>query len=333
MFKNAPSKEMDAMLEKATSSDKAVAIAAQRFIAKAALEVPLRDGIVSGDILDGIFTPGDFSRGQPVIYPLSFFAPGAEREHVAYAIPLQGRIPERYVEGSEVQVPTYPIGSSINTLIRYVEFARWDVVGRMAEVLEAGFVKKMNDDGWHTLLAAGVDRNINVFDGDAANGQFTKRLVAMGKTVMARNGGGNSTSLVKSKLTHMYTSLEAIEDIRGWNLDQVDDQTRREIYVSADGGLGNIFGVEIRNLYELGVGQEYQLFFTNDLGGSMASGDEEIVLGLDLATRNSFMMPVRKQVEIFEDEGMHRSQQIGWYGWTHLGFAVMDNRGVIVLSF
>ena len=61
--------------------------------------------------------------------------------------------------------------------------------------LEAGFVKKMNDDGWHTLLAAGVDRNVLVFDADASNGQFTKRLISLMKTVMRRNAGGNSGSL------------------------------------------------------------------------------------------------------------------------------------------
>ena len=33
-----------------------------------------------------------------------------------------------------------------------------------------GRSKKMNDDGWHTILAAGVDRNILVYDGDATAG-------------------------------------------------------------------------------------------------------------------------------------------------------------------
>ena len=83
------------------------------------------------------------------------------------------------------------------------------------EVLEASFVKKMNDDGWHTILAAGVDRNIVVFDSDAAAGQFTKRLVNLMKTVMRRNGGGNSSSNNRGQLTDLYVSPEAMEDLTG----------------------------------------------------------------------------------------------------------------------
>ena len=48
------------------------------------------------------------------------------------------------------------------------------------------------------LLAAGVDRNIVVFDSDADAGQFTKRLVSLMKTVMRRNGGGNSLAITEA---------------------------------------------------------------------------------------------------------------------------------------
>ena len=65
------------------------------------------------------------------------------------------------------------------------------------QVLEASFVKKINDNGWHTMLTAGADRNILVFDGDASAGQFTKRLVSLMKVIMRRNGGGNTGSSVR----------------------------------------------------------------------------------------------------------------------------------------
>ena len=100
--------------------------------------------------------------------------------------------------------------------------------------MQSSFVKKTNDDAWHTLLAAGVDRNILVYDADAAIGQFTKRLVSLLKTVMRRNGGGNSSSINRGKLTDLYVSPEAIEDIRNWGVDQIDEVTRREIYNADD---------------------------------------------------------------------------------------------------
>ena len=229
-------------------------------------------------------------------------------------------------------VPTYDIGSSIDYLLKYARDARWDVVGRAMEVLEASFVKKMNDDGWHTLLAAGVDRNIVVYDTDANDGQFSKRLVSLMKTVMRRNGGGNSASNNRGMLTDLYVSPEAMEDIRNWGLDQVDEITRREIYVAADGTLNRVFGINLHDRDELGVGQQYQNFYTSTLTGALPSGDEEIVVGLDLRRRDSFIMPVRQEVQIFEDETLHRQKRAGFYGWAEQGFAVLDNRRVLLGS-
>jgi len=200
--------------------------------------------------------------------------------------------------------------------------------------LESSFVKKINDDGWHTLLAAAVDRNILVYDADAAVGQFTKRLVSLLKTVMRRNGGGNSVT-ANGRLTDMYLSPEAIEDIRNWGVDQLDEVSRREIYQSADNGapLTRLFGVNLHDLFEFGDNQEYQNYFTSDLGGSLAATDVELIIGLDQASSDSFVMPVKRQVEVFEDEALHRHQRQGYYGWAEIGFGVLDNRRVLAGSF
>ena len=203
------------------------------------------------------------------------------------------------------------------------------------QVLEAGFTKKMNDDGWHTLLAAGVDRNILVYDGDAANGQFTKRLISLLKTVMRRNAGGNTGSISRGAMTDLYCSPEAIEDIRNWGIDQVDEVTRREIYNSSDDGapLTRVFGVNLHDIDELGEGQEYQLFFSNQLGGSTNGSDPELVVGLDLSANDSFIMPIKQEVQVYEDASLHRQQRAGFYGWAEIGFAVLDNRRVLLGSF
>jgi hypothetical protein len=327
-----PSQELTDLLKRSGSAEKIQSLEANAQFAKA-LELPLRQGVLNGDILDGIFEPIRLSESATPEFPLDFLAPGTEKDFVAYTIPNHGYIPERHIEGDYVMVPTYDIGASIDYLLKYARDARWDVVGRAMEVMEAQFVKKMNDDGWHTLLAAGVDRNIVVYDGDAANGQFTKRLVSLMKTVMRRNGGGNSTSNNRGMLTDLYVSPEAMEDIRNWGVDQVDEVTRREIYTAADGSINRIFGVNLHDLDELGNGQEYQLFYANELSGSQPSGhNTEIVVGLDLRKRDSFVMPVRQEVQIFEDDSLHRQKRAGFYGWAEQGFAVLDNRRVILGS-
>jgi hypothetical protein len=329
-----PSNEFIELLKRSGNSDKSVALDAQREIAKA-LELPLRKGIMFGDVVTGIYEKMVLEPGASPEFPLDLLAPGTERDYTAYTNPGHGRIPEKHVEGDYVMVNTYGITNSIDFLLRYAREARWDIVARAMQVLEAGFVKKINDDGWHTILAAAVDRNILVYDADAAAGQFTKRLISLAKTVMLRNGGGNSVTAT-GRLTDFYLSPEAIEDVRNWGIDQLDDTSRREVYQSADGGapITRIFGINLNGLFEFGDGQEYQTFFTSDLGGSIGpNSDVELIVGLDLNARDSFVMPVKREVEIFEDEGLHRSQRQGYYGWAEIGFGVLDNRRVLAASF
>ena len=151
---------------------------------------------------------------------------------------------------------------------------------------------------------------------------------------MRRNGGGNSSSINRGKLTDLYVSPEAIEDIRNWGVDQVDEVTRREIYTSEDGAasMTRIFSVNLHDIDELGVGQEYQSFFTTDLGGNIETNDVELVVGLDLSSNDSFVRPVREDVQVYEDENLHRQRRAGFYGWAEHGFAVLDNRRVILGS-
>lgn len=334
----AVSKVPDKLIEiliKSGHGDENIALAAQKELVTyfvQALEEPLRDGVLVGDIISDIFQEEVLAPNAVPSYELSFLAPGTEKDHVAYVIPNQGKIPQRHIEGDYVQVPTYRIASSVDWLLRYATHARWPMIQRAMEAFEVGFTKKRNDDGWHTLLMAGVDRNIVVYDTNANVGQFTKRLVSLMKLIMRRNGGGNSSSTNRRKLTDLYMSPEGQEDMRNWGIDQVDEITRREIYVAEDGSLNRVFQVNMHDIDELGAGQEYQNFFTGQLTGNLASGDVELVVGID-KTRRNFYMPVKEQMQMFPDPSLHREQREGVYGWMELGFFLPDNRDIILGSY
>jgi hypothetical protein len=319
------------LLKKSGSKDRNESLAATRELAKA-LELPLREANMNGDILSDIFETVDVTNGVTAEFPLDLIVPGTEKDYVAYTIPKAGAMPHRNVEGDYVQVPTFEIGNTIDWLLKYARQARWDIVKRAMQVLEAGIVKKDNDDGWHTILGAAVDRNILVFDSDAAAGQFTKRLVSLMKVVMRRNGGGNSSSINRGRLTDLYISPEGMEDIRNWGVDQVDEITRREIYVAADGAVNRLFNVNLRDLDELGEGQEYQSYFTGTLSGTLASGDVELVIGLDRSRNTSFVSPVASELEVFEDD-VHRMRRAGLYCWKERGYSVLDGRVVCAGSY
>ena len=110
---------------------------------------------------------------------------------------------------------------------------------------------------------------------------------------------------------------------------------RDRVYVASDDGpaITRVFGVNLHDVFEFGDGQEYQDYFISDLGGSLETSDVELVIGLDQGPNDSFVMPVKKQVEIYEDEGLHRHQRQGYYGWAEIGFGGLDNRRVLAGSF
>jgi hypothetical protein len=332
-----PSQEMNLLLKRSGDlSNWEAARAATRELAKAlTLSLPIRRGVIYGDILGNIFQPVDLTAGQAPEFPLDILAPGTEKDYVAYTIPSTGRIPERHVEGDYVMVITYEVASSIDWALKFSRDARWDVVGRAMQILEGGFVLKANRDGWHTILAAGVGRNLVVYDDAATPGLFTKRLISLGKTTMRRKAGGNVTSINKGRLTDLYLSPESLEDIRSWDLTQIDDFTRREIFQATgedDETLPSIFGVNLHDVDELGIGQELQAYYQNTLGGTFPGSKVELAVGLDLYNKDSFVNPIRTPVEIFEDPTFHRQRRAGVYGWGEHGFGVLDSRRVLLMA-
>ncbi len=331
--KDRPDPQMTELLVRTGDHDRSVALTAQREFAKA-IQTPIREGILeSNSIINEIYTVIPFQPGVATEFPLDILVPGTERDFSAYTIPNHGRIPERHIEGDFVMVPTFDIGSSIDWLLKFSRDSRWDVVGRALAILEATFVRKNNLDGWQTLIAAAVDRNIVVYDSAATAGLFTKRLVSLMQLQMRRSGSNATGALNPIQLTDLAISPEGLEDMRAWDLTIVDDVTRREIWQGTKfGGIQNIFGVNLWEVLELGVGQAFQNYFTS-LGGTMGASDEEIVIGLDLSADNAFVNPVRQEVEVFEDETLHRQRRAGYYGWAEHGFAVLDNRRVLLGSF
>lgn len=322
------------------STDPTVAEAAQRAWAQEVGDV-VRKGIFDEDTIAGIFKKEVLGPGVEARYYTDLVKPGEEDNFVAYTYQNQNRIPERRVEADEFTIPTFKIANSIDWDLDIASDARFDMVSRAVDIYKMGFVKKMNYDGWTTLLAAAVERGLYIYASTQAGnpftgrthvgtatlgGEFTKELVSRMIINMIRGAGGNS---VKTQLTDLYLSLEAVEDIRAWGASDLDDVTRREILMSNELGMANLYGVSLHPMHEFGIGQDYHTII-NSLGGSLPSGTLEWCVGLNLNADMSFVMPVRKELTTREDPTLYRQERFGLYGTMRYGTAVLDSRNIIL---
>lgn len=291
----------------------------------------IQEGVMSGDIYSSIFETNMIGWDESPSYPMDFVQPGTEGEFTAYTMGNTGRIPTRVVEGDEVTVNTYDIANAIDWSLKYARAGRVDVFSRAVQVLQAGFVKKLNDDAWHTLLAAALDRGLTVYDSTATAGTFSKKLLSLMKVAFMRNGGGNSASGNKFNLTDLFISPEAMEDIRSFSSTDLSDINRADVEIDPNGTVKRIYDINLHVLTELGENQEYQNYYTNVLSGTMPGSKLEIVVGLDLTKPQTFVMPVRGNgVEIYADESQIRSRVVGLWGEISTSFAVLDNRCVML---
>lgn len=325
-------REIDAqayeVFRKTTDSDKAVAEKARQEYAQA-LQEPLREAVLSGQIYNNIFTIEKYPYNVKPMYMLDWIVPGEEGDYVGYTIPAQGEMPRKIVHADYIEVPSYEIGFSIDWNRRFAQVAGPQFLRKAGTRLEQAITKKLNDDCFHALLMSALDRGIVVYDSAAAANQFTKRLVSIAQLVMKRNAGGNSVTNNR-RLSDIYMSLEAFEDIRNWNIDLIPDSVRAAIFNSPN-GLSDIFGTNLHPIYEFGVGQEYQNYWTTDLGGSLPAGDSEIMLGMDLTVEDSFVMPVIEEATVEYDDNRRQRLQ-GIYSTMLFGVGVLDGRRILALS-
>ena len=294
----------------------------------------LRKGVMDGpNGINEIFEADPIAPGSNIEYPLHLLAPGTEKDYVAYTISRTGDMPTRLVQGDKIYLNTYWIGNSIEVDLPYVRDARWNVLDSVASLLMDGLQKKLNDDGWHCLIGAGLDRGILVTDSDAAAGQFSRKLISLMKLAMVRNGGGNVGSMNRTRLTDIYLSHEAIEDIRNWGTGDGGDVTRDRFVADPQGTVEQLYNVRLHPMDEFGVAQEYQDYWTTTLSGTMGASDQEIIIGLDLSRPNTFVMPVKEEFKVFDDPNAFIANKMRWYLRGELSFATLDSRGVCVGSF
>jgi len=291
---------------------------------------PTKPEIYEGDIVGDIFTVDMRNPGEVAEYPIEDTSDSDD--WTAISIPDDGALPERLATTDSTWVRCYSIGNSAFWKSRFAIAGNSISINKARNRFNNGFVKKVNDAGWHAILGAGADRNVVVVNSSASSGAFTKGLITSMSRQMARLGGGNHSSQKKFRLTDLYVSLEAMEDILLWGPSDVGDGIVTDLMRRGYDTI-NFYGINIHIMYEFGADQEYDDYLQTDLGASLPTGRHEFVIGLDKSKTDTFVMPVDEPISIFPDETAIRRQRVGFWGKMSFGAAVLDSRAVLLGAF
>lgn len=183
-------------------------------------------------------------------------------------------------------------------------------------------------------------------------------LLIRAKRINASWAGGTASQPYSRGVTDLYVSPEVKGDIRkfaynpistdaapvgGTDAIGLDDMTRREIFNSA--GMDAIFGINVVDMNEFGVGQKYNKIFdhfagattyTNITGGlatAFTEASDEILVGVD-NTRDAFVRPIMtdgsSSVNVLtDDQYVARQEKFGYYTSLEEGRVCVDSRAVL----
>lgn len=331
-------------LFKATASDET----AQKAVAQA-ISVPILQLVRDASLARQLFTVEVLEAGAQASYPIAddFEAP-------VWLLPKVGAVPQNYIEvaGEEVYVPTFRISTSFDWALRYAREGRIDIAQRAMRNAARAIVDYEEESAWRVLAPAATSAfpgkgllgprpaPLVEISGSVAAGFLSKELINQMMVKMKRN---------RRTLTDLYVAPEDMADIREWSDSQVDDITRREIFVGS--GMNGIFGVKLHEVQQLGATGKYNINSADSAGGifrvgsggkfndyeptnankvdanlALVTAGETQVYGFDLTSNDSLVMPIREELQFFDDPTLHRHQKAGFYGWEEIGLACLDPR-------
>ena len=316
-----------------------------------------------------IYTDAPYDEDDNPSIPLDLWFDQSQDYVTVWSQNVAGGLPSSAVEGfSELKVSTYRLDSAVSFLKRYARRGRLDVVSKAVERMSNEVLVKQERNAWAVVLkalaearsaAAGSNNNGvaggHIIAADTA-GTFAlndlNRLMTLVKRINSSYAGGTTDSAYG--LTDLFVSPEVKGDIRAFAYNPVSasdgtialqrrvtnlpDNVREEIYRNA--GAESIYGVNIHELVELGVGQKYNALFTAFKGSQTWDGGvaNELAIGLDLS-KESFIRPIARQAEsggtftvLPDDQFVARSEKTGFYGSLEEGRVCIDARAIVGLK-
>ena len=299
-----------------------------------------------------IYTDVEYDEDDNPSYPLDLFYDqnGKDPYTTIWSQQMAGGLPSSQISGNaELKISTYKLDSAVSFLKKYARKSRLDVVSKGIERMANEILVKQDRNAWAVALKGLAEAKGKWGTGTAGDNVINQAAGAFGladlnammtkmKRLNASYADGTPSAAYSKGITDLFVSAEVVEDIRALSYnpfsssaEQVGDGVKDEMYRSA--GFGNLFGVNIVDLYEFGNGQKYNTLYTA-MGGTL-SGVQEIIVGVDRSVE-AFIRPVARNSEtgstftaLPDDQYAQRQDKVGFYGGLEEGRVLLDARAIV----
>lgn len=332
---------------------------------------PILQVIEASPVIGNLFTTWTYDYGTPATIPLAplFDIKQSDLIKVWAQSRPGGFASSQNMDVSELPVSTYALASAINFPLNYIRAARVDVVAAYLQRAVQEFLYKQEANSFAVLGAATAQATYTTPLSTAYQvlrsqtqgtvlPQDVSRLVTLMSRVNTANIGGTPAGAGRS-ITTLVGSPEFMEQIRNMAFQALNtnntngalggpEKFREDIYTSV--GNPSIYGMELVNVYDMGVGQKYNIVWGNYAGSNaypaygqaagtavFSPGSEQVVIGVD--KRQDFLARLVETnpedgatLEVLSDnQWSNRSETIGYSFKTREGRVALDSRNSVSL--
>jgi hypothetical protein len=365
-FKLKETPEQIALVEAIGSRNLQASMEAQEALA-AWLGPVIQKVLMTKGTVSSIFSNVEFDEDDSPSYPLDLYYGEQDGYVTVWSQNMAGGLPTNQIEGvKEMKIATYRLDSAVSFNKRYARKHRLDVVSKAVERLLNEVLIKQEKNGWAVILKALAEASTTPKGGAAlkhviAAGTANSFNLADLNNLMVREvrlnesySGNTPDGVYSNGPTDLYVSPEIKAQIRAFAFNPVDTSAantaqnlpeglKMEVWKNA--GMQGIFGVNINQLVELGIGKKYNVLFHSftagnsvpgSSGGSWAgAGTDEILVGID-NSRGAFVRPVARQADsggtfrVMPDDqfNLSRVDKAGFWGFLEEGRVCLDARAV-----
>ncbi len=370
---------MKITIEKTANNTKLLKLMADKNVMKAMeareafaafITQPILQVIQSEPVIGNLFTTWTYDYGTPSSIPLAplFDIKQADFIKVWSQVRPGGLATSSNSDVSELMVMTYGLQSAVSFPLNYLRAARVDVVAAYLQRMAQEFLYKQEANSFAVLGAVAAQSQypkLNVLTNQVIRSttqgtvipQDISALITLMSRVNSSWVGGTPAGASRS-ITTLVGSPEFQQQIRNMAFQALNtnntngalggpESFREDAYKNV--GNPSIYGMELVNVYDMGVGYNYNIVFGTyagattypGYGGGAAAvfspGSEQVVLGID--KRQDFLA---RLVESNPDDGStlsvqtdnqwtNRSEEIGFFGKLREGRVALDGRNVVSL--